>query len=82
MATAAVSIQRTGILDKRALLQQVWQRPVRDVMAVDSPHSAALLGVLFERRTEWPSADWAAAVDELHASRLTVGQFLEREGTR
>lgn len=71
-----------AIPDKRALLQQVWQRPVRDVIAVDSPYSAALLGVLFERRTEWPSEDWAAAVDEMQSSRLTVGAFLEREGAR
>lgn len=82
MATTAASIQQTGILDKRALLQQVWQRPVRDVVAVDSPYSAALLGVLFERQAQWPSDEWTAAVDGLAACRLTVGAFLEREGVR
>ncbi len=79
---SAATVQQTGIVDKRALLQQVWQRPVRDVIAVDTPYSAALLGVLFERRVEWPSDEWAAAVDELAECRLTVGAFLEREGAR
>ncbi len=87
--TTAQELQRmsaaaspAAIPDKRSLLRQVWQKPVRVIAAGNDPYAAALYGVLLERRSAWPASEWAAACDELEASTMTVRQFLESEASR
>ncbi len=82
MATNAAEVQQTPIVDKRSLLRQVWQKPVRVIAAGNDPYAAALYGVLLERRSAWPASEWTAACDELEASTMTVRQFLESEASR
>jgi hypothetical protein len=73
------------IHDKRALLAQVSHRKVRALAAESNPFAAALFGVLLERKPAaraWDHAEWNAAIGELDASELTVGEWLEQEARR
>jgi hypothetical protein len=70
-------------VDKRALLHTISHRAVRVVAAESTPYAEALFGVLLERFGPRVDQDeWNAALAELDASELTVGEWLGREPRR
>ncbi len=77
MNTAAAA---RPIPDKRALLHTIRHRVVRVVAAESTPHAEALFGILRERfATRVEYREWEAALAEVDACELTIGDFLERE---
>jgi hypothetical protein len=68
--------------DHRALLASIGSRRVRNVAAEVSPFAEALFNVVAERKPRgesWHSDEWAALLDELDTSTLTVSEFLAAE---
>jgi hypothetical protein len=77
--------RQTSPTDHRALLASIGSRRVRNVAAEVSPFAEALFHVVAERKPRgesWHSDEWAALLDELHTSDMTVGQFLAAEHAR
>ena len=74
--------QAVRVVDNRALLASIGERRVRKLVGENTPYGAALLAIAFERKPRWTDAEWAAVVDELETSDLTVAQFLALEHAR
>jgi hypothetical protein len=80
-----MSTQTARAVDNRALLATIRHRLVRAVAAEVSPYAEALFGVVLERkpaREPWAADEWAAVLEELDTSILTIGDFLAAEHAR
>jgi hypothetical protein len=70
-------------MDKRALLHTVSHRLVRVVAAESTPYALALFAIPRERfSTRIEYREWEAALAEIDASELSVGEWLELEARR
>lgn len=74
--------QHMGMTDHRALLATIRGRLVRAVANEDTPYATAVFEVVKQRERTWTHDDWQAALREVDASRLTVGEFLDAEHAR
>lgn len=70
------------VIDRRQFLAAVSDRRVSVLAQEQNEYAAALLGVVYERRPRWSDEQWSAAMADLLASPMTVGQFLAREASR
>lgn len=68
--------------DNRALLATVSHRKVNRVANEESPYATALFNVVKERQRVWTSAEWAAVLEELDSTAITIGEWLLRERAR
>jgi hypothetical protein len=77
--------QTLGPVDNRALLSAVGHRLIRKVLDDVGPHAEALFAIICERKPigePWDSKEWAATIEEIEASELTVAEWLSDEHAR